>query len=152
MSTRGAIARPAGDGWEGRYHHFDSYPAALGATLWDLYHGHFGRDLAAMQKFLIDDHPAGWSSIIATDLSAPAGFGSARGPECYCHGSRRDPKQLLSCNCPSEAVMIECGPLTIEWAYVLGPGGIVVYRSNGRKHEVVALYPWTGDVPDWHRL
>lgn len=32
MSTRSAIARPAGDGWEGRYHHFDGYPSGVGAA------------------------------------------------------------------------------------------------------------------------
>jgi len=33
---------------EGRYHHWDSYPDRLDATRWDLYHGHFQRDLNRM--------------------------------------------------------------------------------------------------------
>ncbi len=34
MSTRGAIARPKGDGWEGAFHSPDAYPSGLGCDLW----------------------------------------------------------------------------------------------------------------------
>jgi len=53
MATRGVIARKTEDGFEGRYHHFDSYPTGLGETLFDLYNGHFKKDLTAMLKYLI---------------------------------------------------------------------------------------------------
>jgi len=71
MATRAIIARQRGDGWEGRYHHWDGYPPGLGAALYDLYNGHFQRDIGRMLAVLIDDHPAGWSSIIDADWSQP---------------------------------------------------------------------------------
>lgn len=79
MSTRAAIARPTSNEGEaisfaGTYHHWDGYPTGLGSTLFELYRGHFNRDLDAMLKFLIDDHPGGWSTINGKDLSLPPGF------------------------------------------------------------------------------
>lgn len=63
MSTRGCIARIKDTGFEGVYHHWDSYPSGLGNTLWNLYHEHFNHDINAMLEYLIDNHPAGWSTI-----------------------------------------------------------------------------------------
>ena len=37
MSTRGVIARPKGDGWEGTFHGSDAYPSGLGMRLWDTF-------------------------------------------------------------------------------------------------------------------
>jgi hypothetical protein len=74
MSTRGAIARAHGDGFKGVYHHWDSYPIGLGATLWHIYHAVFKGDLDQMLKALIDDHPAGWSTINGADWGVEAGW------------------------------------------------------------------------------
>lgn len=75
MGTRGAIARPtAAGGFEGRYHHWDSYPTGLGRSLFDVRKRFFGGDTEAMLKYLIDDHPAGWSSICGADLTVEPGF------------------------------------------------------------------------------
>lgn len=77
MSTRAIIGRvnaDGSDGWAGRYHHWDGYPYGLGRRLWELWHGHFQGDTAAMTKYLIDDHPAGWSTILVCDFNQPAGF------------------------------------------------------------------------------
>lgn len=88
MSTRAVIARVTGETWVGRYHHFDGYPTALGKGLWDLLHGHFAGDLAAMLAVLIDQHPAGWSSIVECDFSLEPGIErmNNKRPRCYCHG------------------------------------------------------------------
>jgi hypothetical protein len=85
MSTRGAIVRfTNGEITEfaGRYHHWDSYPRSLGATLWKLYHGHFQKDLKAMLQFLIDDHPAGWSTINNKDFALETGYQRLRKGPC----------------------------------------------------------------------
>lgn len=77
MATRGAIARLRSCEplvFAGAYHHWDSYPTGLGKTLWELYHGHFQKDLEAMLQTLIDAHPAGWSSIHSSDFSQTPGF------------------------------------------------------------------------------
>lgn len=71
MSTRSEIFGPDG---KGRYHHWDGYPLGVGRTLWALYHGHFERDVRAMRKVLLEDHPAGWSTINGADWSLEPGF------------------------------------------------------------------------------
>lgn len=73
MSTRSVIARKTPSGFKGVYHHWDGYPSGLGATLFGLFNGHFKRDLNAMMKYLVDDHPAGWSTINGADFTLPPG-------------------------------------------------------------------------------
>lgn len=74
MGTRGVIAKPDGDGWRGRYHHWDSYPSGLGATLLGLHESHFEGDTDAMIRYLIDEEPGGWSTICGVDFSLPKGW------------------------------------------------------------------------------
>jgi len=74
MSTRAVIAEPAGDGFRGRYHHFDGYPSGLGAELWWLQHARYQGDTQAMRAELIGAHPGGWSTIIGADWSQAPGF------------------------------------------------------------------------------
>ena len=75
MSTNGIIAwGKSGTDWEGRYHHWDSYPNALGKTLYDLYNGYFKKNSRAMKKVLFTNHPAGWSSINDCDFNLEPGF------------------------------------------------------------------------------
>ena len=69
VSTRGVIARQKGDAFEGRYHHWDSYPSGLGKALWELAHNEFKGDIEGMLRILIDEHPAGWSTIVNKDFS-----------------------------------------------------------------------------------
>lgn len=127
MSTRAIIGRvndDGSDGWKGRYHHWDGYPRGLGQRLWELWLTHFKGDTAAMTKFLIDDHPAGWSSLLVCDMTKPAGFRemgvvhpgepqkddfrdsnaywdahrvweAEQGPQCYCHGDRQESASAL---------------------------------------------------------
>ena len=71
MATRSEIFGPDG---RGRYHHWDGYPTALGKTLWSLYHNHFKRNIQEMRKVLLEDHPAGWSTINEADWSLEPGF------------------------------------------------------------------------------
>jgi len=86
MSTRGAIARViirrnktqknktqknGTMGFKGVYHHWDSYPSGLGATLYDLRNGHFKKNTKEMLKYLINDCPQGWSTINNSDFSLP---------------------------------------------------------------------------------
>ena len=75
MGTRGAIVRATPDGFRGRYHHWDSYPEGLGQALWKAYHEDFKRDLPRMLRTLIDEHPAGWSSIVNVDWNLEPGYG-----------------------------------------------------------------------------
>lgn len=86
MGTRGAIARltDKGKGFQGRYHHWDSYPTGLGKTLFNLYNSYFDRNLEFMLKTLIDDHPAGWSTINDKNFMVKAGFNEYKPTKSRC--------------------------------------------------------------------
>lgn len=96
MSTRAAIARPNGDGFLGRYHHWDGYPDGLGQALYELAQPNRNRnlmnlpptpwdgDVEKMLEVLIDQHPAGWSTIIAADFSLLPGFIELGSPTVPC--------------------------------------------------------------------
>ena len=140
MSTRAAIARlncVSPVKWAGRYHHWDGYPSGLGATLWKLYHGHFKRDLNSMLKVLLDDHPAGWSSLNSTDFDQQPGFTepmnsanqSADQPQCYCHGDREEEGWLIT---DENASGSGC-----EWAYVFTSTKAV----DGKRHDTMLVLP-----------
>lgn len=128
MSTRGVIARKTEDGFCGVYHHWDSYCDGLGATLFEVFNGHFKRDMGAMLKYLIDEHPAGWSTINGRDFAKEPGYDSD-GPNCYCHGTRSEKGNVITQNNASN-----CG---CEWAYVFsGESTMEIYssyKSDGRK-------------------
>jgi len=128
MGTRGVIARLTerkvkGNiyfSFKGRYHHWDSYPSGLGKTLYNLYNEFFNKDLVKMLKVLIDDHPAGWSTINGADFSLNAGWIGNSGadyenkevkkqPVCYCHGDRHEDEWLCT---DKNASGSGC-----EWAY-----------------------------------
>jgi hypothetical protein len=74
MGTRGCIAKPEGDGWRGRYHHWDSYPTGLGLTLLAVHADTFHGDTDAMIAYLIDEEPVGWSTINGAEWSLPKGW------------------------------------------------------------------------------
>lgn len=158
MSTRAHIARLTGpDDWVGVYHHFDGYPSGLGAALFEMYRGHFARDLKVMLRWLIDDHPAGWSCVIDCDLSLEPGYvpmeaeqtheGHTRA-RCYCHGMRSEPPMPVS---PRRAAWA-------EWAYVFDDAATMhIYVANdaagvGVWWRRVASIALNGPAPDWAAL
>lgn len=141
MGTRGVIARPVGEGFEGRYHHWDSYPSGLGLTLIQLRNGFFQGDTDAMLRVLLDEHPAGWSTINSADFSLPAGFDSA-GPNCYCHGSRSEDGWLVTAENASGS--------GCEYAYVLEGSRMLVmssYHENGTK--AIGMFGMGDPVASW---
>jgi hypothetical protein len=125
MSTRGAIARPDGNGgFKGVYHHWDSYPSGLGKDLFELARGEFRGDQEAILKHLIDDHPAGWSTTT----------------ECYCHDHGSDPAQ--------EITEKNASAVGVEWVYVIDvqTGNMTVLSSycdpNGKfaGHKMIGAF------------
>jgi hypothetical protein len=73
MSTRSLIGRAGKVEGEftARYSHWDGFPTAKGPELFELIRKRFKGDAKAAIAFLVDKHPAGWSSL-------------AECP-CYCH-------------------------------------------------------------------
>jgi len=175
MGTRGCIARLTENGFEGRYHHWDSYPDGLGESLWRLYHSYFKEDLEAMLKVLIDEHKAGWSTICHRDFNHKAGFvehmttedidnktEAYRRPQCYCHGSRNEEAWLVTEENASDS--------GIEWVYAFDVAKktmhiLASYNEDGTK--MIGMFglgnpkaEWTtvkivnldGKEPNWTRI
>src|SRR5713101_1659792 len=151
MSTNGIIARSTGEGtFQGRYHHWDSYPSGLGVALVELYHCHFKDDLTRMLQVLLDKHPAGWSTIVHKDFNLKSGYTNIgtrpdgmsieefqnqrlnRRPQCYCHGHRHEEGFLHD-------EKSDCGA---EWAYVFDEEEKVLHILDREKHEVSGEYHW----------
>jgi len=165
MSTRGVIARANGEGFVGRYHHWDSYPSGLGQTL---YKWAQQMDRQDMLHLLLDKHPAGWSTIVGTDPSLPPGyvnsnFPTDNRPQCYCHGDRHeDIDQVLT---DRNAAGAGC-----EYAYVFDSSLhfmtiLSSYHADGEKMyglfgmgdpkavwRKIAVVDLDGPEPDWKHL
>lgn len=177
MGTRGVIARPLGDGWEGHYHHNSSNPKGLGKTLWDAYHGHFGRDVAAMQAYFIDAHPGAWSSVVNADFKRKPGFvdygkmplredhaddesyerayRKVMGrPRCFCHGDRSHNRDGADDNKYRNVDGKVGDDWDIEWVYVLHPAGMDVLTADdqGDNWTCAATVLWDRDEPDWEAV
>lgn len=154
MSTNSVIARRIGREWVGRYHHWDGYPGGVGKALFELYNGHFEKDIGAMLKTLIDDHPAGWSNIVDVDFSLEPGYENPsfdltleerralpQRPQCYCHGARSEEGQLWRTG----------DDLTYMWLYVIDSDSrcMEVIDSEG---EPVGIVDLDGPEPYWARM
>ncbi len=75
MSTRSLVGKMTGEGtFFGRYVHHDGYVTGVGKALYELYNGHFKKDMQVMLKVLLDDHPAGWSAIAFCDFKLKPGY------------------------------------------------------------------------------
>lgn len=82
MGTRGVIAKPDGDGWKGRYHHWDSYPSGLGLALLKGYDELGSAD--ELVRVLVDEETVGWSTICGADLTLPKGWHDRSDPNGLC--------------------------------------------------------------------
>ncbi|MEU9183353.1 hypothetical protein AB0D14_02045 [Streptomyces sp. NPDC048484] len=137
------IARPDGDGFAGRYVHNDGHPHTRLPLLRELYAGPFRGDLEALQHFLIDDHPAGWSQLGHTP-AVDTGWDNSRSGigyshfVCFCHGDRHD-APLLCTQADTDAG-------TADWVYVLKPDGIEVLHDVSEEGDaawrLAILSPW----------
>jgi len=141
LSTRSAIARPRGDGWEGVYCHSDGYPTGVGQDIWKLVHEKFNGDGEAFLKEYLDKHPSGWS--IFPD-------------NCYCHhpdwAARADHKTRITVSSTEDKTDT---PLHIEWVYIVAPGVMTILKSfplpePGKYAWCIVTQVEFSDVePDW---
>lgn len=136
MSTNGAIARETEDGgWAGTYHHWDSYPAGLGAALYKLAQTMTDEELV---RVLIEQHPAGWSAINGEDFKSSV---------CYCHwGSYDEGEHKIT----SDDVAYSY----IGWVYIIGSGRRMRVLKVQRKGELAerAVVRFDGPEPNWYDI
>ena len=157
MSTRGCIARLKRRSpleFKGVYHLWDSHPWGLGKALFRIREKLFGRNTDAMLKVLIDQHSAGWITIVGRDFSK---MPSARrtsddnGPECYCHGGRSEAGRTLT--------QTDAADSGVDYAYIFDGSKMLVAGSycrdgsgmGGRKGawSILAEVDLDGAEPDW---
>jgi len=184
MGTRAIIARKTEQGehkWEGRYHHCDGYPTGLGAMLWELYHGNMGReftDLDEMMATLIDDHPAGWSTISGdwnydprwTDgvdrclICGKKYMWKDEGDTKYTyHGDVSGHPFTTPPQCYCHGERNEDGRLFtpdnfpiigIEYIYIIDPetGEVEIKDAYGKGHDLGTVNLDAEDEPDWEAI
>ena len=110
MSTRAVIARWTNKNdreWAGRYHHWDGYPSGLGVTLYQLVRNKVIGDLATTVKELIDDHPAGWSTITGADWHLEPGYAEGSDEPCKACGRLMWEHYAQSYNTPAREKRLE---------------------------------------------
>jgi len=134
MSTNACIAKRTANGWQGVIHHFDGYPSGLGKAIWNCVK-HFNGNWARATEYLIDDHPAGWSSICEADFSKEPGFvehGShaSNSPKCYCHGDRHDEPDMIY---EGELEDTSC-----RWLYIIDQGVLEIYKVENAELTRIA--------------
>ncbi len=159
MSTRSAIGYPAGDGWRGRYVHYDGYPEVRGPDLWRI----VKRDGVERAIEVLCHEHYGWSSIDSEEVtpdeagvtldSKPADRVRVSG-----YGVAYD-------DTTADDWITECD-LFIEWAYILSEQGMAIevsrptgerlpanppssYREPVYKGVQVAFVRWDEPEPDW---
>ena len=166
MSTRGAIGRLLPDGsWQARYHHFDSYPSGLGRALYLAYRGFFNRSVERMLEYLVDEHPAGWSTIVDADFARTPGYRNYdeiddNAPHCYCHGDRHEEAW--------EVTQENAAGSGVEYAYLFdGTSRMRILSSYSGAHKMIGMFgqgdpdsTWVeiaavdldGPEPNWQEL
>lgn len=188
MSTRSAIARcnktfAKTGGFKGVYHHWDGYPSGLGKELFDAYKGTTGTaeldkfkgDLEGLLAYLIDEHPAGWSTIQAHECFYPEEHTKKR--------ERGEPKNYGDrsvCNCtlwpepytdkPWSVTQKNASDSGCEWVYAFDVKNKKMYvlssvNEDGSKMigmfgcgnpdaewKPVACVDLDGEEPDWERV
>ena len=162
MGTRGCIARSDNNGgFIGVYHHWDSYPSGLGKTLFNLYNNVFDKNLTNMLEYLIDNHPAGWSTINDSDFSKTPGFGR-EGPNCYCHGDRSEQEWIVTeknasgSGCEYAYVFdVDNVKMLILSSYTEKYGKMIGAFGCGDPHatwKLIAIVNLNGKEPNWSKL
>jgi hypothetical protein len=108
----------------------------------------------------LDEHPAGWSTIIGADFKLPAGFNEVKyakkdgrtdwsnplpyGPICYCHGQRSEEGSLIV-NDGKHDIIAGSG---LEWAYVFDSEQGRMYVLQARQANETRAIGAFGIGPD----
>mgnify|MGYP001567219029 CR=1 FL=1 len=115
-----------------------------------------------MRKTLLEDHPAGWSTINGKDFSQAPGYsgsGASTNPNCYCHGGRSEGPQEIT-----DRDAADCG---CEYVYILNDDNLVVLSSYSGPNKMIGMFGsgdpnatwrpilevrWDDPEPDWESV
>lgn len=149
MGTRSILAVPYGDGWRGRYCHWDGYPTHNGARIWALVQEH-GLDEVA--RMLVIDH-YGWSSLSERSSRTPLGDGYDDGRFALVDGYGVAYTTEEGQSDPDEWITHDGDKWGTEWLYVLAKGGLMVAKvSFSDEVEFLGTFRWDGPEPDWSAI
>lgn len=145
MSTRSVVARVGKhEGtFEGRYVHWDGSPSTRGPLLWQIIRKQFKGDLKKALVHLIDEHPAGWSSL--------------EHGNCYCH-PRRSKNAEWRRRKPEPAVLFtdkDMADTDAEWVYAFDEESNRLFIRDIRHKEDAGLVELCGRMPtqkQWYEI
>jgi len=151
MATRALIGRLTG--WnspypmgEGVYHHWDGYPAGLGALLFRLFREEYKGDMERMLKEIVDSHPGGWSYLAERDCYCHTrGEGTADGFGDLQWASRSGCAWAYLFTAQDGKPMMVVAKLLTEWDDRRG-------RILREWWEAIVTVPLDGEEPDWEAI
>ncbi|SRR6266576_58459 len=163
MSTRSVIARVGEHEGQfaGRYVHADGMPTSMGATLWNVLHGHFKNDVGKMLAYLIDAKHAqcGWSALVRKDFNLKPAYtwqkAIADGAKYEVYSKRAD---YLRPQCfagrPGEEPCLFTekdvkNGTDVEWLYVFDEAECKLFVRDVSANEDVAVIDLDGVEPNW---
>lgn len=148
MSTRSVVARVKGDGFAGRYCHWDGYPTHRGAQLFQSYRELGSAD--ALIKYAIREGESGyWSSFcVPSENRIEADRTTPEGEKAF----QENPAKIGWAYEASQSELItssgdDCGT---EWAYVIADNGLTVFE-NRRGWQYIGTYKWD-EEPEWESV
>lgn len=124
MGTRSVVGVPNGDGFRGRYVHWDGYPEGVGEAVAEIVR----RDGADTAVRMITEHHYGWSTL--TGAAAPALDASSTDGRFVAvpgYGIAYTTEQGQSS--PDEWIDNEDADAWCEWAYAITPTVIQVWAN-----------------------
>lgn len=140
MSTHSVVARVGEHEGEfaGRYIHSDGYPTWRGVELFRIAREEFNGDWSAMLRFIIDEHPAGWSILQPENRS------------CYCH-PRRSKREGWNKRQAEPARLFtheDMKDSDVAWLYVFDEENRKLYVREVR-HDAEMIVDLDQPEPDW---
>jgi hypothetical protein len=171
MSTRSIVARVAGDGFEGRYCHWDGYPTNRAKQLFQAYR-ELGNSADALKTYAIRDGESGyWSSFQPpSEEKKPAHRETPEGEAEF----QKNLGEFSWCFEKDNYDLVKSwgDNWGTEWAYVIDDKGLSVFdyvyaeRPEGFKYDdspeyktwrasahwhLVGTYKWD-EEPDWEEV
>lgn len=150
--------------FRGVYLHNAGGPSDVGPILFNMVHARHGGDVAAAVRELVDENPAGWSSLA---FFADAAFARAwdgktkitvdQNQEYFNRGEfppgpssfQGDPLRDLGFRTPPVGAGTD--KMGAVYVYLMAPSELVLYvvGENGVSVQEFARVPWRPESPDW---
>lgn len=155
MGTRSAVGEVVGEGqYRAVYVHWDGYPEHMVPVLFRLHAAHDG-DVSRLIRYLIDEHPMGWSSLRGTGRPARMRAEHEEGFDLHYDDDEGEAIIRGTLKAPPEHDM------GIEWLYLVDDDGVGVFKvggvgffgmSAGDEFFTVDHFAWADGEPDEERL